>query len=62
VSVGESAHWSQWSSCEPSNSPILSDFSNILSKTAIERLAEVDEYEVVKEVQVWLYNIDVGWH
>lgn len=28
------------------------DFSNILSKTAIERLAEVDEYEVVKEVQV----------
>jgi len=27
------------------------DFSNILSKTAIERLAEVDEYEVVKEVQ-----------
>ncbi|KAF5382591.1 hypothetical protein D9615_002921 [Tricholomella constricta] len=27
------------------------NFSNILSKTAIERLAEVDEYEVVKEVQ-----------
>jgi len=27
------------------------DFSNILSKSAIERLAEVDEYEVVKEVQ-----------
>ncbi|TFK40537.1 Sec1-like protein [Crucibulum laeve] len=26
-------------------------FSNILSKTAIERLAEVDEYEVVREVQ-----------
>ncbi|KAG6850749.1 hypothetical protein H0H93_009372 [Arthromyces matolae] len=26
-------------------------FSNILSKTAIERLAEADEYEVVKEVQ-----------
>jgi hypothetical protein len=26
-------------------------FSNILSKSAIERLAEVDEYEVVKEVQ-----------
>ncbi|TFK27729.1 Sec1-like protein [Coprinopsis marcescibilis] len=26
-------------------------FSNILSKTAIERLAEVDEFEVVKEVQ-----------
>jgi Sec1 family len=29
-----------------------SDFSNILSKTAIERLADADEYEVVKEVQV----------
>jgi len=27
------------------------DFSNILSKTVIERLAEVDEYEVVREVQ-----------
>jgi hypothetical protein len=26
-------------------------FSNILTKTAIERLAEVDEYEVVREVQ-----------
>ncbi|KAH7921762.1 Sec1-like protein [Leucogyrophana mollusca] len=26
-------------------------FSNILSKTAIERLAEVDEFEVVKEIQ-----------
>ncbi|TFK52450.1 Sec1-like protein [Heliocybe sulcata] len=26
-------------------------FSNVLSKTAIERLAEVDEYEVVREVQ-----------
>ena len=30
----------------------LLDFSNILSKVAIERLAEVDEYEVVREVQV----------
>lgn len=28
------------------------DFSNILSKTALERLAQVDEYEVVREVQV----------
>lgn len=28
------------------------DFSNVLSKTAIERLAQVDEYEVVREVQV----------
>lgn len=27
------------------------DFSNILSKTAIERLANADEYEVVREVQ-----------
>lgn len=31
---------------------IYLDFSNILSKVAIERLAEVDEYEVVREVQV----------
>lgn len=30
----------------------MSDFSNVLSKTVIERLAQVDEYEVVKEVQV----------
>jgi hypothetical protein len=28
------------------------DFSNILTKSVIERLAEVDEYEVVREVQV----------
>ena len=28
------------------------DFSNVLSKTAIERLADADEYEVVREVQV----------
>jgi len=28
------------------------DFSNILTKAKIERLAEVDEYEVVREVQV----------
>lgn len=34
----------------------LVDFSNILTKATIERLAEVDEYEVVREVQVsgWL--------
>jgi len=31
---------------------ILIDFSNILSKTVIERLADADEYEVVREVQV----------
>lgn len=34
------------------NHPLLLDFSNILSKAAIERLADVDEYEVVREVQV----------
>ncbi len=28
------------------------DFSNILTKSAIEGLAEADEYEVVREVQV----------
>jgi len=28
------------------------DFSNVLSKSSIERLAEVDEFEVVQEVQV----------
>ena len=28
------------------------DFSNILTKTAIERLADADEYEAVREVQV----------
>lgn len=31
---------------------MLLDFSNVLSKSAIERLAQVDEYEVVREVQV----------
>lgn len=30
----------------------LSDFSNVLTKSSIERLAEVDEFEVVREVQV----------
>lgn len=40
--------WSILKICSHSSS----DFSNILSKTAIERLAEVDEYEVVREVQV----------
>ena len=29
------------------------DFSNILTKTAIERLADADEYEAVREVQVF---------
>lgn len=40
------------SSATPALMQPQTDFSNILSKTAIERLAEVDEYEVVKEVQV----------
>lgn len=31
------------------------DFSNILSKTSIERLADADEYEAVREVQVLLW-------
>jgi hypothetical protein len=35
-------------------------FSNILTKTAIERLAEVDEYEVVKEVQA-CFHLCVVW-
>jgi len=30
----------------------VSDFSNILSKAAIERLADADEFDVVREVQV----------
>lgn len=36
------------------SSPLLylPDFSNILSKAAIERLADVDEFDVVREVQV----------
>jgi hypothetical protein len=34
------------------------DFSNILTKTAIERLADADEYEAVREVQVIPYL----WH
>ena len=34
------------------------DFSNILTKTAIERLADADEYEAVREVQV----IPHLWH
>lgn len=34
------------------------DFSNILTKTAIERLADADEYEAVREVQV----ISDLWH
>ncbi|KAF9499001.1 vacuolar protein sorting-associated protein 45 [Pleurotus eryngii] len=36
---------------EPKYGEYFLYFSNVLSKTAIERLAQVDEYEVVKEVQ-----------
>lgn len=38
-----------WRVCDPHRSL---DFSNILTKTAIERLADADEYEAVREVQV----------
>ena len=31
------------------------DFSNILNKSSIERLANADEYEVVREVQVCIF-------
>jgi hypothetical protein len=43
-----------WHLCGPSFSILCSplDFSNILTKTAIERLADADEYEAVREVQV----------
>lgn len=36
------------------------DFSNILSKTVIERLADADEYEVVREVQVTTESLSSG--
>lgn len=36
------------------------DFSNVLSKSLIERLAEVDEFEVVREVQVVQLTIVCG--
>jgi hypothetical protein len=39
-------------SSHASHTQSIPDFSNILSKSAIERLAEADEYEVVREVQV----------
>jgi hypothetical protein len=41
---------------------IAIDFSNILSKASIERLAEVDEYEVVREVQVGVPNHLCAWY
>jgi hypothetical protein len=51
VSVGEchlllAPLWPSFFICYPL------DFSNILTKTAIERLADADEYEAVREVQV----------
>lgn len=36
------------------------DFSNVLTKTVVERLAEADEYEVVQEVQVSLILHDLS--
>ena len=45
-----------WHLCGPHLYPL--DFSNILTKTAIERLADADEYEAVREVQVSSYI----WH
>jgi hypothetical protein len=36
------------------NDLVVIDFSNVLTKGAIEMLAQADEYEVVKEVQVGL--------
>lgn len=50
MSVGKSYRVMS-SSCTVANN-WRADFSNILSKSGIERLAEVDEYEVVREVQV----------
>lgn len=38
----------------------IADFSNVLTKMAIERLAEADEYEVVREVQVGQY-LNTSW-
>jgi vacuolar protein sorting-associated protein 45 len=32
----------------------LLDFSNTIRKSDVERLAEVDEHEVVREIQVWI--------
>lgn len=32
---------------------IFADFSNVISKTNVKVLAEADEQEVVREVQVW---------
>jgi hypothetical protein len=49
VSVSESTSPLYWLT-----HTMLLDFSNILTKSAIERLAQVDEYEVVREVQVGL--------
>ena len=40
------------SSLHPSVHAYVIDFSNILNKTSIERLASADEFEVVREVQV----------
>jgi hypothetical protein len=50
-----------WHLCGPHSSSLLHlDFSNILTKTAIERLADADEYEAVREVQVEFFTC--LWH
>jgi Sec1 family len=46
--------------CGPHLYPL--DFCNILTKTAIERLADADEYEAVREVQVSSYLWHVHLH
>ena len=50
--MGESRRLTSLLNCIPDLPYAFIDFSNILTKVAIERLAEVDEYEVVREVQV----------
>ena len=37
---------------------LLSDFSNVISKQDVKTLAEADDQEVVREVQVSYLNID----
>ena len=34
---------------------ILLDFSNIISESVVKQLAEADDQEVVREVQVYIY-------
>lgn len=57
MSVGESG-WTVPMLRLAADCRFFSDFSNILTKAKIERLAEVDEYEVVREVQVSYSDTD----